>query len=271
MGQIEHQIKNLYFKAFKRFEETMQVLLTPYFLEIYKPDFHAIKKEGWLENLYKGDDQEQNKVITILNKQVADFVQASITQDKFPVAIGGDCHKTFGVLKGLNSCGLNPALLWLDAHGDFNTFETTPSGFVGGMSLAILTGHEEPGLLADHELEPLKEEKVIIFDRRNLDEKEAIALANSKVRQPENLPELLEECNKEKEIYLHLDTDIINPVDAPAMLYAASGGPRLPELKEFLKSIKEKIVAVSITMWEPSLDKDKQTEKAVFELIQLFD
>jgi len=249
----------------------MKTLLTPYFLEKYKPDFHAIKKKGWLENLYKGDNQEQNKVITILNKQVADFVQASITQNKLPIAIGGDCHKTFGVLKGLNNLGINPALLWLDAHGDFNTYKTSPSGFVGGMSLAILTGREEPGLLADHELKPLKEEKVIIYDRRNLDEKEAIALVRSKVRQPENLQELLEECNKEKEIYLHLDADIINPIDAPAMLYASSGGPRLPEIKGFLKSIKEKVVAISVTMWEPSLDKDKRTEKAVFELMQVFD
>jgi arginase len=245
----------------------MQILLTPYFLEKYKADYHSIRKEGWLENLYKGESQEQNKVITSLNKQVADFIQASITQNRLPVAIGGDCHKTLGVMKGLNSCGLSPALLWLDAHGDFNTFETTPSGFVGGMSLAILTGHEDPALLTDHGLNPVDEEKVILFDRRNLDKGEAAALAKSKIRQPENLRELLEECNKEKEIYLHLDADIINPVDAPAMLYASPGGPGLPELKDFLKSIKEKIVAVSVTMWEPSLDKDKKTEKAVMELL----
>jgi len=248
----------------------MQVLFTPYFLEKYKPDFHAIKKEGWLKNLYKGNEEEQNKVITILNKQVAYFVQTSITQNKLPVAIGGDCHKTFGVMKGLNSCGINPALLWLDAHGDFNTYKTTQSGFVGGMSLAILTGREEPELLSGLQLNPLPEERVIIYDRRNLDEEESVQLAKSKIRQPENLLELLKECNKETEIYLHLDADIINPVDAPAMLYQSSGGPRLSELKKFIETIKEKIVAMSVTMWEPSLDKDKQTEKAVLELINIF-
>ncbi len=249
----------------------MQVLFTPYFLEKYKPDFLAIKKEGWLENLYKGNDEEQNKVITILNKQVADFVQTSITKNKLPIAIGGDCHKTFGVMKGLNNCGLNPALLWLDAHGDFNTYKTTPFGFVGGMSLAILTGREEPDLLRGLNLNPLPEKRVILYDRRNLDEDEAIQLTKSKIRQPENLQELLNECNKEKEIYVHLDADIINPIDAPAMLYKAFGGPRLSELKKFFDAIKEKVVAISVTMWEPSLDKDKQTEKAVLELIKVFE
>ena len=246
-----------------------QVLLTPYFLEKYKTDFHSIRKEGWLENLYNDKNQEQNKIITSLNKKVADFVQASLDKKRLPVAIGGDCHKTLGVMKGLNSCSLSPALLWLDSHGDFNTVETSPSGFVGGMSLAILTGHEDPALLVDHELNPVPEEKVILFDRRNLDKEEAVALAKSNIRQPENLQELLKECNKEKEIYLHLDTDIINPVDAPAMLYTSPGGPRLQELKDFLKSIKEKIIAVSVNMWEPKLDKDKKTEKAVMELITI--
>ena len=247
----------------------IQVLLTPYFLEKYKADFHSIKKEGWLENLYSGNSREQNEVITSLNKNVADFVKVSIDKKRLPVVIGGDCHKTLGVMKGLNSCGRSPALLWLDSHGDFNTFETSPSGFVGGMSLAILTGHEEPALLANHKLNSVIEKKVILFDRRNLNKEEAVALANSKIRLPENLQELLKACNKEKEIYLHLDTDIINPVDAPAMLYTSPGGPRLKELKDFLKSIKEKIIAISVNMWEPSLDKDKKTEKAVMELINL--
>jgi arginase family enzyme len=139
------------------------------------------------------------------------------------------------------------------------------------MSLAILTGHEDPALLADHELDPLKEERVILFDRRNLDKEEAAALAKSNIRQPNDLQELLRECNKEKEIYLHLDADIINPVDAPAMamFFASPGGPRLHELKDFLELIKEKIVAVSITMWDPSMDKDKITEKAVMELVTI--
>ena len=248
----------------------MHVLLTPYFLEKYKPDFQAIKKEGWLENLYKGGNQEQNKIITILNKQIADFIQTSITQNKFPVSISGDCHKTFGVAKGLNNCGFNPTLLWLDAHGDFNTFETTLSGFVGGMSLAILTGRESTELLQDLALNPFPEERIIIYDRRNLDEEEAIQLIKSKIRQPENLQELYNECSKEKEIYLHFDTDIINPIDAPAMLYQSKGGPGLSELRKFFETIKEKVVALSVNMWEPSLDKNKQTEKAVLELIRIF-
>jgi arginase len=220
--------------------------------------------------LYKGSSRVQNEIITALNLNAAGFVQTSIEKNKFPIVIGGDCHKTIGVIKGLRNCGINPALLWLDAHGDFNTFETSPSGFVGGMSLAILTGREDPDLLKAHELEPFDEEKVILFDRRNLDKDEAAALAKSKIRQPANPGQLFDECSKENQIYLHFDTDVINPLDAPAMLYASPGGPGVAELKKFLKSIKERIVAASVNIWEPSLDKDKKTEKAVFEVLSIF-
>ncbi len=249
----------------------MQVILTPYFLEKYKSDYHSVKKDGWVENIYNGSSQEFNEIITALNRQIAEFIQMNVDKNILPVSIGGDCHKTFGVLKGLNNSGINPTLLWLDAHGDFNTHKTSPSGFVGGMSLAILAGHEEPELLRKLDLNPIPEEKVIIFDRRNLDPEEAFQLKSSRVRQPSNLENLIEECKKETVIYLHIDADIINPIDAPAMLYQAKGGPRLSDLKKFIKEIKEKIAAVSVTLWEPSLDSNKQTENAVLELIQLCD
>lgn len=247
-----------------------KVIFSPYFLDKYRADFHSIKQAGWVENLYEGKDASTNKIITALNKKIAHFVQAVILENNLPVAIGGDCHKTFGVLKGLRKSGLDPALLWLDAHGDFNTYETSPSGFIGGMSLAIFTGHEEPALLSNLELHPFPEERVIIFDCRNLDQEESVSLKKSKIRQPKNLEELFDECGKQETIYIHLDTDVINPLDAPAMLYQTPGGPTLSELKNLFNSIKEKTVALSVNIWEPELDKDKRTEKAVFELLQIF-
>jgi len=247
-----------------------KVIFSPYFLDKYRTDFHSIKQDGWIENLYEGKDSSTNKIITVLNKKIAEFVQAAATKKELPIAIGGDCHKTFGVLKGLKESGFDPALLWLDAHGDFNTYKTSPSGFIGGMSLAILTGHEEPVMLSDLELDSLPEQKVIIFDCRNLDKEESVSLKNSRIRQPKNLEELTGECNKEENIYIHLDTDVINPLDAPAMLYPTPGGPRLSELKNLFNSIKEKVAAVSANIWEPELDKDKKTEKAVFGLLEIF-
>jgi arginase len=247
-----------------------KVIFSPYFLDKYRGDFHLIKKSGWTDNLYNGKDYSVNAVLTSLNKKIADFVYSAAVGNDLPVALGGDCHKTFGVLKGLKKFGLSPAVLWLDAHGDFNTYKTSPSGFIGGMSLAILTGHEEPALLSGLELDPLPEEKVIIYDARNPDEQELLALKKSKIRQPSGMKELIEECESEESIYIHFDTDVINPEDAPAMLYPAPGGPTVSELNNLFNIIKQKTAAVSVNIWEPGLDKDRKTEKAVFDLLQIF-
>jgi arginase len=59
------------------------------------------------------------------------------------VSIAGDCVATMGVLAGLHDAGITPTLIWFDAHGDFNTWETTPSGFLGGMPLAMIVGRGE--------------------------------------------------------------------------------------------------------------------------------
>ena len=57
-----------------------------------------------------------------------------------PVVISGDCMVAIGVLAGLQARGIDPTLLWFDAHGDFHTWETTASGFLGGMPLAMVSG-----------------------------------------------------------------------------------------------------------------------------------
>jgi arginase len=57
-----------------------------------------------------------------------------------PVVYAGDCVSIIGVLAGLYRRGVEPTIVFFDAHGDFNTWETTPSGFIGGMPLAMITG-----------------------------------------------------------------------------------------------------------------------------------
>ena len=78
-----------------------------------------------------------------LHRPLADFIHKTIRQGDRPVSFAGDCCTTLGVVAGLQRADLNPTLIWLDAHGDFNTWETSPSGFLGGMPLAMMVGRGE--------------------------------------------------------------------------------------------------------------------------------
>ena len=78
---------------------------------------------------------------------IHEAVAQAVAEGAVPLAILGDCCQAIGVVAGLERAGLRPTLVWLDSHGDFNTWETTPSGFLGGMPLAMLTGRGDLRML----------------------------------------------------------------------------------------------------------------------------
>src|SRR6185369_11821225 len=154
-----------------------------------------------------------------------------------PVSVNGDCCVAIGMLAGLQRARVDPLLIWLDAHGDFNTFETSPSGFIGGMPLAMIVGRGEQKLMELADAKPLPEEQVILTDGRNLDVIEGVEVTASKMHHVNYIDDLLKLDLGDRPIYVHFDTDILNPNDAPAMVYAAEGGPTSDSLNSVMKHL----------------------------------
>src|SRR5512136_997268 len=98
--------------------------------------------------------------MSVLHQPLAEFTAQTVLHGDRPVSLAGDCCTPLGVLAGLQQAGLVPVLLWLDAHGDFNTWETTPSGFLGGMPLAMLVGRGDQTMAQAVGLRPLPESRV---------------------------------------------------------------------------------------------------------------
>ncbi len=150
--------------------------IDPFFLDEPAPELEALAGTGWQLNkpvLPKGGKRQR---MSTLHHPIAAFVCKAARQGDRPVSIEGDCCTTLGVLAGLRREGLDPTLLWLDTHGDFNTWETTPSGFLGGMPLAMLTGRGDQTMAQAVGLQPFPESKMILCDGRDLDPEEKQAL-----------------------------------------------------------------------------------------------
>jgi arginase len=173
-------------------------------------------------------------------------------------------------LAGLQKAGLNPVLLWLDAHGDFNTWETTPSGFLGGMPLAMLVGRGEQTLAQALGLHPFPEDQVILSDARDLDPDEKQAVAQSAMHHEVDTRSLPDHPLLGNPVYVHFDSDVVNPQDAPAMSYRAAGGPTSDELRAVFQSLSQtgQIIAVSMTTWTPQLDEDGRSQAVCMGLLQ---
>jgi arginase len=237
-------------------------ILTPFFLDEPSPELEALAQAGWHINKPVLPDGELQGRMSALHQPLADLVAETVVRGERPISIAGDCCTAIGVLAGLQRAGLDPVLVWMDAHGDFNTWETTPSGFLGGMPLAMLVGRGEQTMPKRVGLLPLLEERVILTDGRDLDPREKIALAGSGVHHIKDIHLLLEHPLMNNPLYLHFDTDIIDPNDAPAMNYCAPDGIPAVELQAIFRSLAKTghVAAVSLSSWNPKMDTDGRTQ-----------
>ena len=237
-------------------------ILTPYYIDQPMPGLEALVANGWVVNKPRLPEGDPQRRMSVLHRPLADLVRDAVMQGDRPVSIAGDCCTSIGVLAGLQRAGINPTLIWFDAHGDFNTWETTPSGFLGGMPLAMLVGLGDQRMPEAVGLVNQPETDVLLTDGRDLDPGERVSLERSAVLRLENVLDLLERELPDRPLYVHFDTDVIDPVEAPAMNYLAQGGPTAEEISLVFQRIANtgRVVAVSVSSWNPALDADSSTQ-----------
>jgi len=246
-----------------------QMILTPFFLDEPLPELENLAAPDWTINkpdLPNGDKQHRMSAIHI---PLADFTRRAIEKGKRPISIAGDCCTAIGMLAGMRHAGLDPHLIWFDAHGDFNTWQTTPSGFLGGMPLAMLVGIGEQTMIEGVKLKPLREDRVVLTDARDLDPGEKLLIKKADIRHLPHVRDLTGLNFPDAPLYVHLDTDIVNPTEAPAMNYPASGGPSFAELQTVMNHLSRthKVAAVSMSTWNPKLDTDGRSRNICMGLL----
>ncbi|NOZ51292.1 MAG: arginase family protein [Chloroflexi bacterium] len=237
-----------------------QLLLTPSFLDQPLPEFLSLARADSLIIQPALPDADIQSRMSVIHKELMTAVATAVTQGRRPVSFAGDCCSTLAVAAGLQRRGLAPTLLWLDAHGDFNTWETSPGGFLGGMPLAMLVGRGEQRMSEAVGLQPWPETKVILSDARDLDPGEREAVAGSNILHLPHITQIPGHLPAGP-LWVHFDVDVINPLDAPAMKYRAPGGPRAAALQALFTRLAASgnIVAVSVSAWDPALDHDGRT------------
>ena len=192
------------------------------------------------------------EVVAGLGRNVARAVASAQARQRFPLILSGGCLTAVGVVAGLQRLGRGVGgvgVVWIDAHGDFNTPESTPSGYWDGMALAAVCGRSLPEVYEPVELRPVHFRDVVHLAGRAFDppEVEDIQRLNLAVVPPR---EICDETAFErirrvaggvdaKELYLHIDLDGLDPGDAPAVGNPVPGGPALDDVLRCLKRLGE--------------------------------
>ncbi|MGQ0561769.1 MAG: arginase family protein [Gemmatimonadota bacterium] len=189
-----------------------------------------------------------------LARQIAGHVSAAEARAAFPVILAGNCISSLGGFAGLES---RTAMLWLDAHADFNTPGTSPSGFLDGMALAVITGRcmeEDSETIGG--FEPLRDSNLVLLGVRSVDEGERNALSRVHIAQNQQQVASALAAVKPPELYLHIDLDALDPSVLIANSYATEGGLDMDTLGECLATAgkAKRIAAVAFTAFDPSAD-----------------
>ncbi|HEV8630702.1 MAG TPA: arginase family protein [Thermoanaerobaculia bacterium] len=216
--------------------------------------------------------------VIALQPEVRREVAAASAAGRLPVVLSGNCG--VAALGTVAALGPGTGVLWLDAHADFNVPETSPSGFFDGMSMAAMVGR---GWAAVREsfigFTPIAEEQVVLLGARDLDEAEREALAASPVtwipaaearRDPARVPAALAAlAQRARQLYVHLDLDVLDPAELRANRYAVEGGLGVAEVVATIRAAGERLPlgAVAITAYDPQVDVERRGPEVAAELI----
>lgn len=183
----------------------------------------------------------------------ADIVRQNEVDGFFTVGLLATCPSMPGLVAGLQASGpgrdpLRIGMLWLDAHPDINTPETTRSGSLGGMPVAVATGRALPRMRLDAKLEPaMSDQHVVMGGVRLTDPLEQDILDNSRIEQV-SVDDLrratpavfaqLDRLNRiSDKLYIHIDLDVLDPAEVPGHGNKVPGGPSSRELAALFEQI----------------------------------
>lgn len=212
-----------------------------------------------------------------LDRLLAARVRAASEAGWLPLVLAGNCITAVGTLAGLAAYA--PGVCWFDAHGDFNTPETTEGGFLDGMALAVATGRCWTRLAASVPgFRPVPEERVVMLGTRDLDPPERAALEHSGVRvlPPDRLssevePALEALAARTGDAYVHLDLDVLDPAYGRANALVAPGGPGVVEVAAALRAVRRRfrVRAMALTAYDPAHDPEGRVCVAAFDLLDV--
>jgi len=207
-----------------------------------------------------------------LARQLATRVRALREAGESPVVLSGNCNSAMGTITGLGCT--RTGVLWFDAHGEFNTPETTTSGFFDGMPLAVLTGRcwrhmadAIPGFT------PVPDQNIVLAGVRDTCAEEQAALDESgitQVRDRKGIAEALDRiAPRVDQWYVHLDLDCLDPSEATSNEWVPPFGLRAAEIEAAIEHAARlrPIGAMAVASLDPACDGDGRALEIVRRLL----
>jgi arginase len=222
-------------------------------------------------NSWRAEIQTSFELMRMLSRAVREARESN----RLPIVLAGNCNTAVGTLAGLGAESTGVA--WFDAHADFNTPETTSSGFLDGTAVAIITGRCWTQLAATVPgFDPVPDDRVCLIGTRDIDSLEGGLIDESGVDVIEprklrsDLGNVLQRImQRVQKMYVHLDLDVLDAQVAAANKFAVSGGLTIEDVEYALAQIggNIRIAGVTLSAYDPAADTNGAAARAAVRLV----
>ncbi len=211
-----------------------------------------------------------------LEGKVSEMVRAG----QFPLVLGGDHAIAMGTVAGLLDAKQDVGVIWIDAHGDINTPETTPSGNIHGMPVAAMLGKASIVPRLRFAMRYVRPERLVLFGQRTLDPGERAIIRDLGIRMftmseldqvgvVNAVAEAIERLSGPGGIHISFDMDAVDPLEAPGVGTPWPGGLTYREahLTMELLAATGQVTSMEVVEVNPIHDHENRTGKLAEELI----
>ena len=246
---------------------------------------YNINKDEIVKSKNKNDLKKNLKSVNNFTKQVFNQTLDILNNNEFPLLIGGDHSAVIGSALASQKYHNNIGIIWIDAHGDYNTFLSTHTGNLHGLPLAAITGYkcdELTNFITDNYINP---KNCVIVGARSIDPweidniKEAgVTVFTTQDIHKKGVKWIMNEAfnialNNTYGLHISYDLDVIDPLLAPGVSVPEKNGINLDEanmIMDFLASRKSNIKSMDIVEFNPTKDIDNKTLDIAINLINKF-
>ena len=244
----------------------------------------TINKENIIKSTNKLDLKKNLSEVNKFTSQIYNKTLEILENGDFPLLIGGDHSSAIGSALASRKCN-NIGVIWIDAHGDYNTFETTRTGNLHGLPLAAITGYKCDLLTNFITNEFINPKNTVIVGARSIDpweignlEDAGVTIFTTQDIHEKGSQTIMDEAfkialNNTDGTHISYDLDVIDPMIAPGVSVPEVNGITLYEANEimdYLVNRKQDIKSMDIVEFNPTKDINNKTKTIALELINKF-
>ena len=243
---------------------------------LFEQDKEIIKSRNLSDR--RKNEYEIEKFNTNLYKNIVE----KIKEEYFPIMIGGDHSAAIASALASAKVNVDVGLIWIDAHTDYNTFETTVTGNIHGLPLAAINGYKNQELRYFHQGKIIQPSKTVIIGARSIDEKEkdnvrysGVTVFSTEDIKEKGIDAIMDEAFKiagfkTKGIHISYDLDVIDPEIAPGVSIPEFDGITEEEamkINEYLVNHMKEIISFDLVEFNPLRDIERKTEQIALNIL----